>query len=96
MTNETKRPLCKGMRRTTQCGNYSRFDSDYCYWHNPEKRDNPKDTLLSAQRALMLEDALAAVRIIAEGRGDPVALCKSVLTRFNMRQPYKRLTRNIK
>ena len=38
--------------------------------------------LTSARRLMLLEDALEAVRIIAKGKGEPIELCKNVLSRF--------------
>ncbi len=77
-----------GTKRRRACQINARAGSDYCAWHDPAREQklptNPDNGyLMAARRALLLEDSLAAVRLIATGhQSDPVMLCRNVLTRF--------------
>jgi len=68
------------------CERYANEGEDYCSWHRhkPDTGEDLKESriLRDARRALLLQDSLAAVRIIAKGHNDPMALCQNVLKRF--------------
>ena len=73
--------------RTKPCQRPATKGADYCFWHSPDRalksaEKKPNSYLSAARRALLLEDSLAAVRMIAAGHADPMLLCRNVLNRF--------------
>jgi hypothetical protein len=76
------------MDKKGQCVRVVMVGHNHCYWHKPKEVKPPKPSkkrglVMIAQRAMLLEDSLAAVRKIANGHSDPMALCKNVLARFH-------------
>lgn len=90
----TAKNLCAGKalvkgdpERTKPCQRPATKGADYCFWHSPDRalksaEKKPNSYLSAARRALLLEDSLAAVRMIAAGHADPMLLCRNVLNRF--------------
>ena len=89
--SEEKR-ICQGhsVIANRPCMRKATNNGIFCAAHKPgqqkKRKPHAKKTnyLSAAQRVLLLEDCLAAVRHIAAGNVDPMRLCKNVLSRFDV------------
>lgn len=85
------KPRCTGIAKDISTGKPKpcknpAMKGGFCRWHQldatRETRATRDQWLAGAQRALLAEDCIVAVKQIAAGHGDPMTLCRNVINRF--------------